>query len=90
MIPTVLEPLGDAVFLAEVFPWDELDFHAGVTGQRQGVIAHGVPQGFGEKAQIKAADARLMQLPFQCCRGTKLPGITMRSKQPSWPAICAA
>ena len=39
-------------------------------GQRQGVIAHSVPQRFGEHTQIKASAAGLLQLPLQSRRVT--------------------
>jgi hypothetical protein len=57
--------LGDAVFLAEAPPLNELDFQAGDTSRHHGMITDRVAQGFSEQAQIEATNVGEVKLPLR-------------------------
>ena len=77
--PGLVTPPGQhlrhAVFLAKVFPLNELHFQAGGTSQRHGVITDRVTQGFGEQTQIDATNAGEVKLPLQCAGMTHVEQI---------------
>ena len=62
MATALFENLGDPCFFAEPLAFQILDFQASLTGQPEGIVAHLIPQRFGEDPQIKAADVPMTQL----------------------------
>jgi hypothetical protein len=64
-IPVPLENLGEAILLAEAPSRNELHFHPGGAGQRQGMIPQRIPQRFGKLAQIKAANVGRVKSSLQ-------------------------
>ena len=65
MAATLFKNLRAPGFFAQPLTFQILDFQTGLPGQQEGVVAHLIPQRFGEDAPIKTAEVAVTQLRRQ-------------------------